>query len=610
PAAAPQPPPDEIRGGNTPQLFAFPQTIGAGGELRITIDAQILFDMPHRVIVQATGAVLASGYVGGGGRSQYDIIMPALTAGQHTLVLQSGDGGPWINRATFPLTVLGPLSVAPTPAFGPPGTVVSVRVANAQPQGHLRFEYAGQTLGAPQASIGPGPYLLLVPADRPVPLGSATTIKAIQIIDGKAVNTGTASFGSRATTNGTPYSASGVTVVTSQVRTGEPLAVTGRLSRGLEGPASAYRATMLWRNAAGQVFPLQSQSTVFNTDGTFRVTASAPRLTGGDPSVTLNGSQIALLLQTPVNDTITPYQTVTVDESLKLNVKVIDKQTTTVLTTAVVTVRAVPPEHCTEHDFEHENLSALPFDPGYPIQNQIHAVMTQQGYHQGGWIAGLDAPQPNVQQVNAQGLANFGLIEEFPLLSDAPLGGIGGLAAQRPAEAGYSDRPASEQICLHTQDMRYAFTAVVTQTFPGLDGVYGYADGGEAAWYTPENKLFNTINGPIPAGQPLVIKLDRVAKPYTGIDVIGAEITKTKEKDNGRTFAAGVSVKKAPPGTQLVNVSNASLEVIFRVANSDLKDIKIHKVQITVGAAPPSSVITRTIAGGREWVTTIANPYG
>jgi hypothetical protein len=106
-----------------------------------------------------------------------------MTASPGATVLRARSGSGGLLAETAVQIVAGP-GLQLSPSSGPPGTVVNYTVTNLV-AGSLRLDYAGMPVAGPLPTVGGSAAgTFVVPGDRPAPLGSATTVKATNLVGG------------------------------------------------------------------------------------------------------------------------------------------------------------------------------------------------------------------------------------------------------------------------------------------------------------------------------------------------------------------------------------------------------------------------------------------
>jgi hypothetical protein len=216
--------------------------------------------------------------------------LPDLPAGNYVISIFSAD----YPAATL-FTVLPATALTLDPTSGPPGTVVNFSVSNLV-AGSLRLDYAGSPVLGPLA-VGPGTYSgsFTVPRNRPANLGDPVMVEATSLAAGRTVASASAEFISQPPPAPTAYQLTDVRLPTSPVSPGQIFTVSGVISPPPSGPLTDYNIKVLWKTAAGKVFPITSGAPTLLESGSFQASAILPSLLNGDPQPAEQGGQVGVV---------------------------------------------------------------------------------------------------------------------------------------------------------------------------------------------------------------------------------------------------------------------------------------------------------------------------
>ncbi len=220
-----------------------------------------------------------------------EVTLPDLQAGAYTIFIDSAD----YNYPSTPFTVLPSPLLTLDPSAGPPGTVVDFMVSGLV-AGNLRLDYASTPVLGPLA-VGAGTFSgsFTVPADRPAHLGDPVQVDAISLVAGRVVARASFEFISQPAPAPISYQISTLSLPSSPVSPGQVFNLSGQISPPPTGALSDYNLKVLWKTAAGKVFPITSGTPSLQSDGTFQASAILPSLLNGDPEPAEQGGQVGVV---------------------------------------------------------------------------------------------------------------------------------------------------------------------------------------------------------------------------------------------------------------------------------------------------------------------------
>ena len=322
-----------------PTLVVLPNEIAPGGEIRLT---------GYNFI---PGDVLDIGLVGGPesillGQVQTDengniplttLLLPDTTESDAYFIQAQG----LLND----IPVQTELFVRPAPAIrldpagGPPGTVVNITVSDLAP-GSLRLDYAGVAVLGPLA-IGGNSYSgsFIVPNDRPGPLGAATTVRAVNLVNGLIVGQAEANFQSEGGPGQPTYQVTNLQLPQGPLENGSSFTIKGQISPPPNGPLDQYQVIPMWRSNNGKNFPISDGAGQIKADGTFMAPAYIPSLFQGDPASAQTADQVGIALIAPTTiPSPTYHQGPLPPEGVPLYIQVIAEDTGQVIEDAKIRV--------------------------------------------------------------------------------------------------------------------------------------------------------------------------------------------------------------------------------------------------------------------------------
>ena len=281
-------------------LVLLPDSIAPGGDLRVsgynfppggTFDIYIILGTEIDVMPVQLGRVQSDAR---GTVAPTTLPLPPTIAPGDYMVVAPLDRPPVVK-----LTVRPALTLTLSPDAGPPGTVVNVTVSNLAP-GSLRLDYAGVTVLGPLAvSSGTFSGSFVVPGDRPDPLGTETTVQAVNLVGGLAVGRVEASFQSQAGLLQPRYQVTGLQLPTGALAAGSQFTIRGQITPAPQGPLSQYQVLPIWKTARGKSFPIGVGPAQIRAGGSFEVLAKLPSLKNGDPAPAKTGDQVGVVLAAP-----------------------------------------------------------------------------------------------------------------------------------------------------------------------------------------------------------------------------------------------------------------------------------------------------------------------
>ena len=297
--------PTITRAQGCPTLVLLPASSAPGGNLRVsgydfppdgTFDIYIILMAERDLMVVPLGQMQSDR---GGTVAPTTLPLPSTIApGDYEVLAASqacADNGP----ARASLTVRPAMGITLSPTAGPPGTVVNVTVSNLV-AGSLRLDYAGTTVLGPLA-VSSGSYSgsFVVPGDRPDPLGTPTTMQAVNLVGGLAVGRAEAGFQSQAGLLQPRYQVTGLQLPTGALPAGSQFTIHGQITPAPQGPLSQYQVLPIWKTARGKSFPIGVGPAQITASGSFEVLAKLPSLKKGDPAPAKTGDQVGVVLVAP-----------------------------------------------------------------------------------------------------------------------------------------------------------------------------------------------------------------------------------------------------------------------------------------------------------------------
>jgi len=378
-----------------------------------------------------------------------------------------------IQDIVTPITILPALTLDPSPANGPPGTIVHFVVNNLS-VGQLRLDYDGLPVYGPvdvPAGIFEGDFL--VPADRPTAFPGDVEIAAFNLLGNQLLGSASAFFVAEepAPSN---YSITNVVFPPNPVSPGYLFSITGTVTPAPVGPLSSYDLKLVFKAVTGQVFPITVGSPVLLQNGNFTISGRAPSLKGGDPMLpSLSPNQLGIIFfdhNNTQNSMILPIGYGIEPPAPVLKVKVQDPQGNPI-PNAIVDVRQFASAPEKKMTGENSGTQVLSNDLGY-LQIHPNQVITY-----------LGASDPNesdpftCKQTNAYGRTDANGI--FEVQFDPELLAMMG-----------------EKIPLIVTDESKYMTTPTEIIFPlSVNGNYlGYGPGGKAELFVREMRFSSNTN--------------------------------------------------------------------------------------------------------------------
>lgn len=550
-------------------LFVLPAAAAPGAELRLQGTG-----FPGSTSLELALVHLAAGMqfdlgmaeTEPSGRLRASVLLPAVDEGLYDLIV-SQRGGP---LATTPIQVLGPLQLDVNPSTAAPGATVDFSVSNLS-EGDLQINYAGKAVLGP-FPVSPGSYdgRFLVPNDRPLPLGSPTTIQALNLRHGQVIGRAEVPFQSQAAPEPPQYRLTDLQLPPADLAAGDPFTIRGRISPAPGPSLAGFQVVPVWQTVGGQVFPVGSGAPQIDPDGSFEALAHVPSLLKGDPTPPESGAQVGVVLIAPNSQPQSNLQAApSVWDYFTFKVKVIASDTQQIIPGALVSL--VP----WENQVQAGSLNAVANTALFMGQDQIQNLLglpelTPDEELKIKIAKAICAPLPipvnldpwemiNPSLEDAMIQAPFqSILQQNTLIQAAP----GGAALLTGAdELALGAIPPNWVHYLLTVDaLDQGYGQVGEDGFPKKFGMHIY--------YNPQDNTYRNASGAV-LPNPYTITLDKLAGGVLSalgpIDLFFSGLLPLESKDPGllATFGVYYSLNSVPSNVSTPATTSAKVKVVL-----------------------------------------------